>query len=83
MEPTKEEEAKLAGHKGDMGSAETFVATILAIPHAFSRIEALLYRETFEDELTHLRKTFSVLEVQSHFLCLPYTFFFIRIVFDP
>ncbi|KAJ0800654.1 putative formin, FH2 domain-containing protein [Helianthus annuus] len=62
MEPTKEEEGKLIGYKGDMGSAETFVATILTIPYAFLRIEALLYRETFEDEVTHLRKTFSVLE---------------------
>lgn len=68
MEPTKEEEAKLTGHQGDMSSAETFVAKILTIPHAFPRIEALLYRETFEDEVTHLRKTFSVLEVQSHTL---------------
>ncbi|KAL8222878.1 hypothetical protein R6Q57_020277 [Mikania cordata] len=62
MEPTKEEETKLTGRKGDMGSAETFVATILTIPYAFPRIEAMLYRETFEDEVTHLRKTFSVLE---------------------
>ncbi|KAI3754920.1 hypothetical protein L1987_54712 [Smallanthus sonchifolius] len=73
MEPTKEEEAKLIGYKGDMGSAETFVATILTIPHSFSRIEALLYRETFEDEVTHLRKTFSILEVQSHFLIIHLT----------
>lgn len=62
MEPTKEEEAKLTGYKGDLGSAETFVASILTIPYAFPRIEALLYRETFEDEVTHLRKTFSMLE---------------------
>ncbi|XP_076912458.1 formin-like protein 11 [Bidens hawaiensis] len=62
MEPTKEEEGKLTGYKGDMSSAETFVAKILTIPHAFPRIEALLYRETFEDEVTHLRKTFLVLE---------------------
>lgn len=64
MEPTKEEEAKLIGYKGDLGSAETFVASILTIPYAFPRIEALLYREMFEDEVTHLRKTFSMLEVQ-------------------
>lgn len=62
MEPTKEEEAKLIGFKGDLGSAETFVASILTIPYAYPRIEALLYRETFEDEVTHLRKTFSMIE---------------------
>nr|GEX87707.1 formin-like protein 11 [Tanacetum cinerariifolium] len=45
-----------------MGSAEAFVASILAIPYAFPRIEALLYRETFEDEVTHLRKTFSMVQ---------------------
>nr|GEV77159.1 formin-like protein 11 [Tanacetum cinerariifolium] len=42
--------------------AEAFVASILAIPYAFPRIEALLYRETFEDEVTHLCKTFSMLQ---------------------
>lgn len=68
MEPTKEEEAKLTGYKGDLGSAETFVASILKIPYAFPRIEALLYRETFEDEMDHLRKTFSMLEVKPNFL---------------
>ncbi|KAM0011316.1 putative formin, FH2 domain-containing protein [Helianthus debilis subsp. tardiflorus] len=62
MEPTKEEEAKITSYKGDLGSAETFIATILRIPYAFQRIQALLYRETFEDEVTHLRTTFSVLE---------------------
>lgn len=70
MEPSKEEEAKLTSYKGDLGSAETFVATILTIPYAFPRIESLLFRETFEDEVTHLRKTFSVLEVKPY--CLTY-----------
>ncbi|XP_076924186.1 formin-like protein 11 [Bidens hawaiensis] len=62
MEPTKEEEAKITGYKGDLGSAEIFIATILTVPYAFQRIQALLYRETFEDEVTHLRTTFLVLE---------------------
>ncbi|KAI7728250.1 hypothetical protein M8C21_019033 [Ambrosia artemisiifolia] len=62
MEPTKEEEAKITNFKGDLGSAETFVATILRIPYAFQRIQALLYKETFEDEVTHIRTTFSLLE---------------------
>nr|XP_043629621.1 formin-like protein 11 [Erigeron canadensis] len=62
MEPTKEEAAKLTTSKSKLDPAETFVASLLDIPYAFSRIEALLYRETFKDELTHLRKTFSILE---------------------
>lgn len=68
IEPTKEEEGKLKGYKGELGSAEAFVTSILAIPYAFPRIEALLYRETFEDEVTHLHKTFSMLQVRSNFL---------------
>ena len=63
---TKDEEAKLSSYKGDvneLGSAERFVKAMLKVPFAFLRIEALLYRETFEDEVVHLRKSFSMLEV--------------------
>ena len=67
MEPTKEEEANLSSYNGDinqLGSAEKFVKIMLNIPHAFMRIEAMLYKETFEDEVDHLRKSFSMLEVK-------------------
>lgn len=66
MVPTKEEEAKLSSYKGEiceLGSAEKFVKVILATPFAFLRAEAMLYRETFEDEVVHLRNSFSMLEV--------------------
>ena len=66
MVPTKEEEAKLFGYKGDineLGSAEKFVRVVLSIPFAFERVEAMLYREIFEDEVVHLRNSFSMLEV--------------------
>ncbi|GMP60498.1 hypothetical protein CsSME_00023336 [Camellia sinensis var. sinensis] len=65
MVPTKEEEDKLSSYKGDINelcSAEKFVMTMLNIPFAFLRIEAMLYKETFEDEVVHLRKSFSMLE---------------------
>ncbi|XP_047977614.1 formin-like protein 11 [Salvia hispanica] len=65
MVPTKEEEAKLANYKGDiveLGHAEKLVKAMIQIPSAFARIEAMLYRETFEDELLHLKKSFSILE---------------------
>ncbi|KAL2468578.1 Formin-like protein 11 [Forsythia ovata] len=65
MVPTNEEEAKLANYKGDsneLGSAENLVKAMLKVPFAFLRIEAMLYRETFEDEVLHLRKSFSMLE---------------------
>lgn len=67
MVPTKEEEAKLFGYGGDineLGSAEKFVRAMLSIPFAFQRAEAMLYRETFEDEVVHLRNSFSMLEVK-------------------
>lgn len=66
MVPTKEEEAKLADYAGDineLGPAEKFVKLALTIPFAFLRVEAMLYRETFEDEVVHLRNSFSMLEV--------------------
>ncbi|XP_073146770.1 formin-like protein 11 isoform X2 [Henckelia pumila] len=65
MVPTKEEEAKLSNYRGDvleLGSAEKLVKEMLKIPFAFARIEAMLYRETFEDEVFHLIKSFSMLE---------------------
>ncbi|XWS58162.1 hypothetical protein CRYUN_Cryun08bG0011300 [Craigia yunnanensis] len=65
MVPTKEEEAKLSSYKGDineLGSAEKFVKVLLSVPFAFLRAEAMLYRETFEDEVIHLKNSFSMLE---------------------
>lgn len=65
MVPTKEEEDKLSSYKGDineLGSAEKFVMALLKVPFAFLRIEAMLYRETFDDEVHLLKKSFSMLE---------------------
>ncbi|GMI79334.1 hypothetical protein HRI_001602600 [Hibiscus trionum] len=65
MVPTKEEEDKLYAFKGDtndLGSAEKFVKVLLSVPFAFLRAEAMLYRETFDDEVIHLKSSFSMLE---------------------
>ncbi|KAL4354256.1 hypothetical protein GQ457_06G020930 [Hibiscus cannabinus] len=65
MVPTKEEEDKLNGFKGDindLGSAEKFVTVLLSVPFAFLRAEAMLYRENFDDEVIHLKSSFSMLE---------------------
>ncbi|KAJ7977946.1 Formin-like protein [Quillaja saponaria] len=66
MVPTKEEEAKLSSYKGnninELGSAEKFVRKMLNVPFSFLRIEAMLYKETFEDEVVHLKNSFSMLE---------------------
>lgn len=66
MVPTKEEETKLSSYKGninELGSAEKFVKAMLRVPFAFQRADVMLYRETFEDEVVHLRNSFSMLEV--------------------
>ncbi|RDX76880.1 Formin-like protein 11, partial [Mucuna pruriens] len=68
MVPTKEEEANLLSYKGDineLGSAEKFVRAMLSIPFAFQRVEAMLYRETFEDEVAHLTNSFTMLEQEA------------------
>lgn len=80
MAPTKEEEGKLSGYRGDideLGTAEKFVKAVLSIPLAFLRVDAMLYRETFEDEVVHLRNSFYMLEVTislsihiTHQLCI-------------
>ncbi|XP_020206290.1 formin-like protein 11 [Cajanus cajan] len=65
MVPTKEEESKLINYKGDineLGSAERFVRSMLEVPFAFQRVEGMLFRETFDDEVVHLRNSFSMLE---------------------
>ncbi|CAN1195413.1 Formin-like protein 11 [Linum perenne] len=65
MAPTNEEQSKLHEYNGninELGSAERFVKTLLTIPFAFDRVEAMLFRETFEDEVIHLRNSFSMLE---------------------
>ncbi|XP_027349542.1 formin-like protein 11 [Abrus precatorius] len=64
MVPTKEEEAKLLTYKdvNELGSAEKFVRAMLSIPFSFQRVEAMLYEETFEDEIVHLNNSFSAIE---------------------
>lgn len=66
MAPSKEEEIKLVEYNGDvsrLGSAERFLKTVLDIPFAFKRIEAMLYRANFDTEVKYLRKSFQTLEV--------------------
>ncbi|GMH06361.1 hypothetical protein Nepgr_008201 [Nepenthes gracilis] len=68
MAPTKEEEIKLKGYNGDISkldSAERFLKTILDIPFAFRRAEAMLYRANFDAEVDYLRKSFETLEKAS------------------
>ncbi|XWS29714.1 hypothetical protein CRYUN_Cryun24cG0053900 [Craigia yunnanensis] len=68
MAPTKEEEIKLREYNGDiskLGTAERFFKTVLDIPFAFRRVEAMLYRANFDTEVKYLRKSFQTLEEAS------------------
>nr|GMC60059.1 formin-like protein 6 [Ipomoea batatas]GMC66302.1 formin-like protein 6 [Ipomoea batatas] len=68
MAPTKEEEIKLRDCRSDaskLGSAERFLKTVLDVPFAFKRVEAMLYRANFESEVNYLRKSFQTLEEAS------------------
>ncbi|XP_039045391.1 formin-like protein 1 [Hibiscus syriacus] len=66
MAPTKEEERKLKDYKDDspvkLGPAEKFLKTVLDIPFAFKRVDAMLYIANFETEVEYLKKSFETLE---------------------
>ncbi|KAK8521129.1 hypothetical protein V6N13_077247 [Hibiscus sabdariffa] len=66
MTPTADEELKLRLFAGDinlLGPAERFLKTVVEIPFAFKRIDALLFMSTFPEEAASLRESFSTLEV--------------------
>jgi hypothetical protein len=66
MAPAKDEVDKLSAYDGEVGSlvpAERLLKLMLTIPCAFARVEAMLYRETFVDEVGYIRKSFAMLEV--------------------
>ncbi|XWS47123.1 hypothetical protein CRYUN_Cryun14cG0125900 [Craigia yunnanensis] len=66
MAPTKEEERKLKEYKDDLsvklGPAEKFLKTVLDIPFAFQRVDAMLYIANFESEVEYLKRSFETLE---------------------
>ncbi|KAK3011527.1 hypothetical protein RJ639_011567 [Escallonia herrerae] len=66
MAPTKEEERKVKEYKDDspvkLGPAERFLKAVLDIPHAFKRVDAMLYLSNFDSEIEYLKKSFETLE---------------------
>ncbi|KAL6564957.1 hypothetical protein OROMI_016407 [Orobanche minor] len=66
MAPTKEEERKLKEYKDvsptKLGAAERFLKAVLDVPHAFRRVDAMLYVSNFESEADYLKKSFATLE---------------------
>lgn len=66
MAPTKEEEIKLVNYNDDVSkldSSERFLKSLLDIPFAFKRVDAMVYRANFESEIKYLMQTFETLEV--------------------
>lgn len=66
MAPTKEEERKLKDYQDDspvkLGHAERFLKSLIDVPFAFKRVEAMLYVANFESEIEYLKKSFDTLE---------------------
>lgn len=68
MAPSKEEEIRLKEYNGDiskLGPAERFLKGLLDIPFAFKRVDAMLYRANFKEEVMYVRKSFKTLEAAS------------------
>ncbi|KAI3429977.1 RING-type domain-containing protein [Psidium guajava] len=67
MTPTKEEESKILQFSGDptkLADAECFLHHILrAIPSAFTRFNAMLFRANYDSDILHLKESLQVLEL--------------------
>lgn len=65
MAPTQEEEEELSkfdGNLDELDPSEKFLKTVLRIPFGFPRSEVMLFKETFEDEVAHLRSSFTMIK---------------------
>lgn len=67
ISPTKEEETKILNFNGNperLADAESFLYHILkAIPSAFTRFDAMLFRANYEPEIIHLKESLQTLEM--------------------
>lgn len=68
--PTDEEESQILDYKGDptkLADAECFLYHILkAVPSAFSRLKAMLFRANYDSEILNLKESIQTLELGSH-----------------
>ncbi|XP_030447902.1 formin-like protein 4 [Syzygium oleosum] len=66
MAPTKEEEAQILGFAGDptrLADAESFLYHLLkAVPSAFTRFSAMLFRLNYESEILQLKESLQIIE---------------------
>ncbi|KAG5596898.1 hypothetical protein H5410_038130 [Solanum commersonii] len=68
MAPTTDEQLKLrlfAGDISQLGPAERFLKSMVAIPFAFKRMEALLLMCSLQEEVSSIKESFATLEVAS------------------
>ncbi|KAI4388330.1 hypothetical protein MLD38_000667 [Melastoma candidum] len=66
MQPTTDEELKLRLYNDELsrlGPADRFLKTLVDIPFAFKRMEALLFMATLQEEVTFAKESFATLEV--------------------
>ncbi|CAN4104832.1 unnamed protein product [Withania somnifera] len=66
MAPTTDEELKLrlfAGNISQLGPAERFLKSLVAIPFAFKRMEALLFVCILQEEVSSIKDSVTALEV--------------------
>ncbi|CAB4280865.1 unnamed protein product [Prunus armeniaca] len=67
ISPTQEEEAKILqfnGNPSKLAVAEAFLFHILkAVPSAFTRFDAMLFRANYDPEVLHLKKSLQTLEM--------------------
>jgi hypothetical protein len=67
MSPTQEEEAKIlqfSGNPTKLADAESFLYHILkAVPSAFSRFNAMLFRTNYDPDVLHLKECLQALEL--------------------
>ena len=78
---TREEEIKLKDYNGDiskLGPAEQCLKAIVDIPFSFKRFDAMLFRETFEEEINFIKKSFTILEASLPSFLHQYSSFFMQ-----
>ncbi|XP_004240139.2 formin-like protein 3 [Solanum lycopersicum] len=66
LAPTTDEELKLrlyCGEISQLGPAERFLKSLVEIPFAFKRMDALLLMSSLQEEVTSIKESFETLEV--------------------
>ncbi|CAK9881392.1 unnamed protein product [Sphagnum jensenii] len=64
--PSDEEKKKFWNYSGnglDLGPADRFLQGVLEVPNAFSRLNAMLYRAQYQDELHEIQDAIAILEM--------------------